>query len=201
MFYGQATLCREPQSQRAALRTAGHELEAVAVEDLPDGAAPFAHDLLILPMQTDEIMLGRKRAWLEGIWAGGAAILANDIVVQPYLHFLRPFEPMPLPGVPEFQVRRQTAHPAFDGLPFERFHLRGGMAGVYGVGHNPPPEGAVVVNTIGHGAYAIDWYLRGPNGALFFCHGGNDLSAFHSGVEDEPNLTHGLIGWMLERAA
>jgi len=173
-------------------------LDIVNARDLPDRLEPVRHRLIIIPMQSDEIMLSRKSAWLEAAWRGGAAILANDIVALPYLPFLRPFEPIPLPGLGDFSVAPYSPHPAFDGLPFDRFHLLSGMAGVYGVGHNPPPPGAVVVNTIGRGAYAIDWYLDNEAGGLFFCHGGPDISAFHSGPEHTPNLTHELIRWMME---
>jgi len=180
-----------------AYRMAAIELETVHVSQLPDGPVPLEYGLIIIPMQTDEVMLARKTAWLEDALGQGVAVLANDIVARPYLSFLKPFEPIPLPGARDYAIRQHTPHPAFDGLPIDTFHLRDGMAGVYGVGHNPPPANAVVVNTIGHGAYAIDWYLRTPGGGLFFNHGGSDISAFHSDPHHMPNLTHSLIDWML----
>ena len=183
----------------APYATAGAALDIVDIADLPDRRAKLRHDLIVIPMQSDEVMLGRKKAWLEGIWAQGGAFLANDVVADPYLPFLRPFVPIPTPSLADLGLQRHRPHPAFEALP-EGFHIFGGMLGVYGVGHNPPPPGAVVVNTIGHGAYAIDWYLEGPNRGLFFCHGGPDISAFHSGPDDRPNLTHGLMRWIMEQS-
>lgn len=178
-------------------RTADLSLDVVYVGDLPDAPVPLRHHLIIVPMQSDEIMLSCKSAWLEGAWRQGASILANDIVALPYISFLKPFEPIPLPGLGDYAVQRHTPHPAFDGLPHD-FHLLQGMAGVYGVGHNPPPPGATVINTIGRGAYAIDWYLENEAGGIFFCHGGPDISAFHSDPDATPNLTHDLIDWLVE---
>ncbi len=183
----------------AAYAGAGATLDIVDIADLPDRRAKRRHDLIVIPMQSDEVMLGRKKSWLEGVWAQGGAFLANDVIAQPYLPFLRPFVPIPSPSLADLALQRHSAHPAFDALP-DGFHLFGGMLGVYGVGHNPPPPGAVIVNTLGHGSYAIDWYLEGPNGGLFFCHGGPDISAFHSGPDDHPNLTHGLIQWIMEQS-
>jgi|GEM_PF-4334920 len=188
----------EDEPPAEAYRTAPLTLDIVHVRDLPDTPAPLRHRLIIIPMQSDEIMLSRKREWLQGAWEQGASILANDIVALPYMPFLRPFEPIPLPGLGDYSVERHSPHPAFDRLPFDRFHLLEGMAGVYGVGHNPPPPGAKVVNTIGRGAYAIDWYIENEAGGIFFCHGGPDISAFHSGPHDTPNLTHDLINWLVE---
>ena len=133
------------------------------------------------------------------MWEQGGAFLANDVIARPYLPFLAPFIPMPNPVRADFEVTRRTPHPVFDAMPND-FHVYGGMLGVYGVGHNPPPPHAIVVNTIGGGSYAIDWFLDGPNGAVFFCHGGPDISSFHSGPQDSPNLTHGLIDWIMERS-
>lgn len=178
---------------------APHDLEVIDAADLPDHPRERRHDLVVIPMQTDEVVLGRKSAWLRGIWEQGGAFLANDIVAQPYLPFLAPFVPIPSGRLRDFEVERRAPHPAFDPLPAD-FHVFGGMLGVYGVGHNPPPAGAVTVNTIGHGSFAIDWFLDGPNGAVFFCHGGPDISSFHSGPEHRPNLTHALIDWILERS-
>lgn len=188
----------EDEPPTEAYRTAPLTLEIVHVRDLPDTPSPLRHRLIIIPMQSDEIMLLRKAAWLEDAWLQGASILANDIVARPYMSFLRPFEPIPLPGLGDYSLERHSPHPAFDRLPADRFHLLEGMAGVYGVGHNPPPPGAMVVNTIGRGAYAIDWYLENEAGGIFFCHGGPDISAFHSGPGDTPNLTHELIRWLVE---
>jgi hypothetical protein len=183
----------------AAYASAPHELEVIDAADLPDEARGKRHDLIVIPMQSDEIMLGRKGAWLRGIWEQGGAFLANDIVARPYLPFLAPFVPVPAPRLADFEVQRALPHPAFDAMPKD-FHVFGGMLGVYGVGHNPPPPGATVVNTVGRGGFAIDWFLDGPDGAVFFCHGGPDISSFHSGLKDDPNLTHMLIDWIMERS-
>lgn len=188
----------EDESPAEAYRTAPVTLEIVHARDLPDTPSQLRHRLIIIPMQSDEIMLSRKAVWLEDAWLQGASILANDIVARPYMSFLRPFEPIPSPGLGDYMVERNSPHPAFDRLPADRFHLLEGMAGVYGVGHNPPPLGATVVNTVGRGAYAIDWYFENEAGGIFFCHGGPDISAFHSGPADTPNLTHDLISSLTE---
>lgn len=182
-----------------AYASAPHDLEVVDAADLPDQPCENRHDLIVIPMQSDEIMLGRKSPWLRGVWEQGGAFLANDVVARPYLPFLAPFVPVRNPRLDDFEVQRCVPHPAFDLLPPD-FYVFGGMLGVYGVGHNPPPDGAVTVNTVGHGAFAIDWFLDGPNGAVFFCHGGPDISSFHSSREHRPNLTHALIDWILERS-
>jgi hypothetical protein len=59
---------------------AGAWIKIRDVADLPDGPEPLAHDLIVIPMQSDEIMLGRKRAWLESARAQGGTFLANDVV-------------------------------------------------------------------------------------------------------------------------
>jgi hypothetical protein len=183
----------------AAYASTRHALDIIDATDLPDHPCEKRHDLIVIPMQSDEIMLGRKSAWLRAMWDQGCAFLANDVIARPYLPFLSPFAPIPAPSLADLAVERLLPHPAFAALPAD-YHVFGGMLGVYGVGHNPPPAGAIVVNTIGRGAFAIDWFLDGPKGALFFCHGGPDISSFHSGPEQHPNLTHTLIDWIVERS-
>ena len=83
----------EDEPPAEAYRTAPLTLDIVHVRDLPDTPAPLRHRLIIIPMQSDEIMLSRKREWLQGAWEQGASILANDIVALPYMPFLRPWRP------------------------------------------------------------------------------------------------------------
>lgn len=49
----------------AAYASPMHDLEAIDAADLPDQSLENRHDLIIIPMQGDEVMLGRKSAWLK----------------------------------------------------------------------------------------------------------------------------------------
>lgn len=80
-------------------------------------------------------------------------------------------------------------HPIFAGIDQQSFEENKGVAGFYGRGHNPLPEGALAVNGVGPNQYPLDWEWNVPGGGKMFSHAGNDLGAGMANV----NPTHAVV--------
>jgi hypothetical protein len=86
-------------------------------------------------------------------------------------------------------LTRLSDHPLFDGIDQKGFEENKGVAGFYGRGHNPLPDGARAINGIGPENRPVDWVWDVPGGGEMFSHAGNDLGAGMSGI----NPTHDVI--------
>lgn len=78
-----------------------------------------------------------------------------------------------------------AAHPIFEGIERSSFEENKGVAGFYGRGHNPLPEGAMAITGVGPGWLPLDWEWILPSGGRMFCHAGNDMGGMGG-----PNPTH-----------
>lgn len=110
-------------------------------------------------------------------------------------HFLRPL----LPGLGLYQpivrarradlvLTRLSEHPIFAGIEQSSFEENRGVAGFYGRGHNPLPDGALAINGIGPDRLPIDWEWTLPSSGRLFSHAGNDIGGMGG-----PNPSHAVV--------
>ena len=157
------------------------------------------YDALILTTHSDQHHLMEIRSRLDGYLAGGGTILFNGHVARPFLDELTPFEPLPRRGLTELVVNREADHPVFEGVTSDMLTLRKGVAGFYGRGTNPPPDGALVLNSVSPERWPLDWIVERPSGGRIFVHGGNDIwSFFMTGAPGNLALVQRFFDWLAD---
>lgn len=135
----------------------------------------LAHRGLITGNQLDQnAMLALKDALAAFLDAGGRWVF-NGHMVRPLVAGLAQYRPIAAPKRPDFDLTAVNAHPILEGIDIKGFETNNGVAGFYGRGCNPPPEGAVVVNGFGPSLVPVDWVWHRPQGGAIFNHAGNDL--------------------------
>ncbi|MDG3043003.1 hypothetical protein [Roseicyclus marinus] len=139
------------------------------------GAALGAHRGLITGLLLDQDAMMALRPLLERFLDRGGRWVFNGHLVRPLVEGLFPYQPMRAPRRRDFDLCQQVIHPIFDGVDPKHLETNKGVAGFYGRGANPPPPGAVVLNTLGQGV-AVDWVWHRPSGGAIFSHAGNDLA-------------------------
>lgn len=153
---------------------------------------------LILSMHADQRWIASLADLLQEYLLNGGAIAFNGHIAYPFLPDLRPFVPMKISGVGDFAVETQQDHPVFVGLDPARMNCRRGVAGFWGRGCNPPPEGAVVLQTLGQGTVPVDWIYHPAAGGRLFVHSGNDLWTNFERPEDNMRIAHQLVSWLCD---
>ena len=157
-------------------------------------AALMAHRGLMTGMLFDQdAMMALRPALARFLDAGGRWVF-NGHLVRPLIEGLHPYQPIPSPKRADFALTAQVAHPIFAGVALKELEANNGVAGFYGRGANPPPTGALVLNTLGDGV-PVDWVWHRPTGGAIFSHAGNDLAqiATMHGVGDR--VWANLIDW------
>lgn len=96
---------------------------------------------------------------------------------------------------PDFALSRLNDHAIFSGIEQKSLEENKGVAGFYGRGHNPLPEGGRAVNGIGPSLYPIDWEWQRPAGGRIFSHAGNDLVGMGGDSGNGAVLTERIIAW------
>lgn len=133
---------------------------------------------LILTMHSDQHHLMALSDKFNDYLDQGGNVFFNGHVVQPFLPELTPFYPLEKRSKEELVIHREIEHPAFAGIDSDFLTFRKGVAGFYGRGTNPPPPGAVVINSVGFSHAAVDWVSTRASGGSLFVHSGNDLWTF-----------------------
>jgi hypothetical protein len=118
-------------------------------------------------------------------------------IAHPFLADLRPFVPLASMRPADLAVRIEIPHPIWADIDPDDLTFRRGVAGFYGRGENPPPRGARVLTTVGHGRAAVDWLVERGGGRLLV-HGGNDLWSFADDDTTAARLAPQLIAWLLD---
>ncbi|MGO3741743.1 hypothetical protein [Kerstersia sp.] len=161
------------------------------------GAARLASlHVLLIPANADQRFLMTLQPQLEQWLLAGGTMVINGHVAYPFLRWLLPFEVQPCPGLAGLQVARAAPHPVFDGVDPAHLTYRRGVAGFYARGANPPPPGALVLNTLGPGQQPIDWLLVLPGGGRLLVHSGNDLWMYANGQDSAARIVPQLFDWL-----
>lgn len=177
---------------------AGHAivpLDQYALDGLAD-ADLFGFDGLILSMHADQRHLAGVKDRLDH-FLDGRSILVNGPVAHPFLPELaEPFEPLPRRGVRDLTVTIVTPHPTFDGVDARDLTCRRGVAGFWGRGRQPAPDGAETLTALGPERVPFDWCLERPEGGRLFVHPGNCLWTFAGEDTSAGRLWPQLLSWL-----
>ena len=158
------------------------------------GAALLAHRGLMTGMLFDQdAMMGLRPALARFLDAGGRWVF-NGHLVRPLVDGVQPYQPMTAPKRADFTLTQRVDHPIFEGFALQELEANNGVAGFYGRGANPPPVGAVVLNTLGDGV-AVDWVWHRPEGGAIFSHAGNDLAQIATMHQIGARVWANLIAW------
>lgn len=151
---------------------------------------------LLIGLRVDQRFLAARAERLNRFVEAGGTAVVNGQIVYPFIAGLSLFRPLQDYRVEDLVVRRETAHPVWEGVAVDELTFRRGVAGFYGRGWHEPPPGATVIHTIGADRHPVDFvYPLGAGRVLF--HGGNSLWQ-----EAGPNDTTGrivpqLIAWLV----
>mgnify|MGYP001806298567 CR=1 FL=1 len=154
------------------------------------------HGAIVLSMLTDQASLSRHADKLDAVLDGGGTVVVNGHVAYPLVSGLQPFMPQTGHGVEPLRVSRLGDHPVYAGVADDDLTFRRGVAGFYGRGHNPPPNGAVALNGLGPDRVALDWEWRRPGGGIVFMHCGLDLWAYANDPTSAARMAPQLMDWL-----
>jgi hypothetical protein len=152
---------------------------------------------LIVTMHADQRLLQRLSAEWERLLDRGGVILFNGHIAHPFLPTLSKFVKIVKPRLDQFAVVKLCDHPVYQGLPTALMNKRRGVAGFWGRGHNPPPDGAQILQALDHGHAPIDWIWRRKQGGTVFMHGGNDLWSNFEDAALNAQIARQAIGWIV----
>jgi len=129
--------------------------------------------------------------WSEAVQAlldRGGRWFFNGHVLRELIPGLNIYVPIVRAKRADLVLTRLNDHPIFEGIDQREFEENKGVAGFYGRGHNPLPEGAIGINGVGPDHLPLDWEWTLPSGGKMFAHAGNDLGSMGA-----PNPTHDLV--------
>lgn len=154
---------------------------------------------LITTIHLDQNDFAARRPALEAFIARGGRLVFNGHPVRPMIDGLDRYHPLTLRRRSDLDLVRLSGHPVFEGMAAASLVTRKGVAGFYGRGHVPLPEGAQAITGIGPDRLPIDWEWRRPSGGRIFVHAGNDLWTVADSEDSNRQLAERLVDWCAER--
>lgn len=155
----------------------------------------LAHEGLITGNQLDQnAMLALKDGLAAFLNAGGRWFF-NGHMLRPLVDGMAQYRPIEAPKRADFNLSSVNPHPLFSGIELSKLETNKGVAGFYGRGCNPMPEGAVAVNGLGPANVPVDWVWARPEGGRIFSHAGNDLGSIGLEWDLAGELMRRIIGW------
>lgn len=132
---------------------------------------------LITTNHLDQIGFMHYAEAIRSFLARGGRWFFNGHILRPFVEGLGNYVPLDRPKRADLVLTRLNSHPVFDGIDQSSLEENRGVAGFYGRGHNPLPEGGLAVNGIGPQMLPVDWEWSLPTGGRIFSHAGNDLGS------------------------
>lgn len=184
---GHTILLREP--------ALGRRVDAIPMHDL-GRAELHRYRGLLLGLHCDQRHLQAKREQLGAYLAGGGTIVFCGHLAYPFIEGLERYRVIPDYRVDDLRVKRVRAHPVWAGVEEDDMTFRRGVAGFYGRGHNPPPAGASVINTLGPSQAPVDWEWHPNQGGRVLVHAGADLWMYLETERTAARLAPQLLDWI-----
>jgi hypothetical protein len=185
-----------PGSERGSFRrhVANGTLRPVWEWDLtPDDLAQARGVLTTIHL--DQIRMMEFGEAFEALLDRGGRLVFNGHVMRPFIAGLTPFVPVGGGRRVDFALTPLADHPVFAGVDRAALQLSRGVAGFYGRGCNPPPEGALALTGVGEGRLPLDWVWRRPRGGAILSHAGNDWWGAGSDKPALERLADNIVGW------
>ncbi|WP_414902059.1 hypothetical protein [Rhizobium cremeum] len=157
----------------------------------------LAHRGLITGNQLDQNAMVLMRDVLAAFLDAGGRWFFNGHMVRPLVDGMAQYRPIEAPKRADFDLSSVNPHPLFSGIDLSKLETNKGVAGFYGRGCNPLPEGAVAVNGLGSAKVPVDWVWDRPGGGRIFSHAGNDLGSMGLEWNLSGELTRRMIDWTL----
>ena len=157
----------------------------------------LAHKGLITGNQLDQNAMARMREAIAAFLDAGGRWFFNGHMVRPLVDGMAQYRPIEAPNRADFDLSSVNPHPLFAGIDLAKLETNRGVAGFYGRGCNPLPEGAVAVNGLGAAKVPVDWVWARPKGGRIFSHAGNDLGSMGLEWNLSGELTRRMIDWTL----
>jgi hypothetical protein len=145
----------------------------------------------------DQIDFMSRKAALAAFLAAGRRMVLNGHVLLPFVAGLQPFRKLASQRRNDLSLKRLSSHAVFEDIPIEAQQTQKGVAGFYGRGHNPPPQGALHLTGIGPDQLPIDWEWLMPGGGGLFVHSGNDIWGTSDDAGVNALVATRLVDWAL----
>lgn len=155
----------------------------------------LAHTGLITGQQLDQDAMLKLKPALEAFLDRGGRWFFNGHMVRPLVDGMAQYRPIAAPKRADFDLSAINPHPIYDGIDLAKLETNRGVAGFYGRGCNPLPEGAVAVNGLGPEKMPVDWVWARPMGGRIFSHSGNDLAGMGLEWGLAPELSARILAW------
>jgi hypothetical protein len=159
----------------------------VRERDLTDAHFDAASGL-ITTTHIDQLGFPAWSGAVQAMLSRGGRWFFNGHILRELIPGLRIYVPIVRAKRADLVLTRLRAHPIFEGIEQSSFEENKGVAGFYGRGHNPLPEGAVAINGVSAQNLPIDWEWSLPGGGRMFVHAGNDIGGMGG-----PNKTHEVV--------
>lgn len=186
-------ISHEPASFLALPEAQG--IETRPVRSLDDDTL-CSYRALLVPGHIDQRALAARSAGLVRFLNAGGLLVFNGHLTYPVLPELAPFVPAADRGLEGLQVERVAEHPVFEGVDTHDLSFRRGVAGFYGRGANPPPEGATILHVLKKDRSPVDWVWERPAGGTIFMHGGNNLWMYADDPTSAARIAPQLLRWV-----
>lgn len=154
-------------------------------------------DVILIDGHSDQRALAGFAAELEQHLISGGTIVFNGHLTYPVFAGLQSFQVAAGRGIDDLMIERVNDHPIFRQVDCQDISVRRGVAGFYGRGANPPPEGAIVLHRLIKDKSAIDWVWQRPNGGQIFMHSGNNMWMYASDNTSARHIAPQLLEWTL----
>lgn len=186
----------------AAFREAEKRDDAIVVRQTDLQAKHFEHARgLITTMHIDQIGLMLFQDALISLLNKGGRWFFNGHIMRVFVDGLSIYQPIRHAGKEDLRLTPLNEHAIFTGVDRDDLGVRKGVAGFYGRGHNPMPEGAQAITGLGPQRFALDWDWPRPAGGRIFSHAGNDLPGTAGSEEVTTRLARNIIAWTMAEEA
>ncbi|MDR2679076.1 MAG: hypothetical protein LBB51_06525 [Zoogloeaceae bacterium] len=172
-----------------------HNVEAHFLRELTE--ADFSrYKAILVPAHVDQRGLARFHDAIGDFLDAGGLLVFNGHLTYPVIPGLAPFVPAPGGGRDDLIVERVGEHPVFADVDVTDLSFRRGVAGFYGRGENPLPEGAIALHRLQKSGAILDWYWERPQGGRILMHSGNPLWMYVGDDCSAARIAPQLLQWV-----
>ncbi len=187
------SVAHEPSSFEHALLARG--MQSLPLREVDPDSLAGRRAILVEAHIDQRALLALKPALTAHLDQGGTLVF-NGHLVYPLIDGLELFRVAAQRGLKDLQVLRVNPHPVFAGVDCHDLSLRRGVAGFYGRGANPAPEGALVLHRLAAEDLPVDWVWQRPQGGQVFMHGGNTMWMYQQDPTSAARIVPQLLAWL-----